>query len=145
MKKLLSVLFLTCAFSVVSFAGKSDYLLNTTKVNQMFDNAIEISIDNLVKKNLIENSVHKFSMMGDDVQTTILIALVVEAVGLGSLGIHRYVLGTKPSMFALYCFTCGGIFGIVPLVDFVVLVIDGLLEDEGEKYIDNEKFLMWIE
>jgi hypothetical protein len=41
-----------------------------------------------------------------------------------------------------YIFTCFGIFGIVPLVDWIVLLI-GLVNDDISKYEDNDKFFMW--
>jgi uncharacterized membrane protein len=39
-----------------------------------------------------------------------------------------------------YILTCGGIFGIVPLVDFIVLIIN---IDNISKYVNNPKFFMW--
>ena len=78
----------------------------------------------------------------DDTTTKVLISWIVCWV-IGGFGIHRYVLGTKPSMWAIYTFTVCGIFGIVPFVDFWVLLIDGLILQNGDKYIDNEKFFMW--
>ena len=46
-------------------------------------------------------------------------------------------------MWALYTFTFGGIFGIVPFVDFIVMLID-LVEDNGfGAYYGNTKFFMW--
>jgi TM2 domain-containing membrane protein YozV len=143
MKRLFTVILLTGMFSLATFAGKSDYKLNNAKMNALFENAVEMNITDLAKSNLFQNAMHKFGMVGEDVQTTIIIAFVVDWVGLGGLGIHRYILGTKPAMFALYLFTCGGIFGIVPLIDGIVLLVDGLINENGEKYIDNEKFLMW--
>jgi hypothetical protein len=41
-----------------------------------------------------------------------------------------------------YILTCGGIFGIVPFVDWIVLLI-GLVEDDISKYVNNPKFFMW--
>jgi TM2 domain-containing membrane protein YozV len=59
---------------------------------------------------------------------------------LGGLGVHRFYLGTKPLTGIGYILTCGGIFGIVPLIDFIVLIID---HDDISPYIDNPKFFMW--
>jgi hypothetical protein len=52
-------------------------------------------------------------------------------------------LGTKGSMWAIYTFTCGGIFGVVPLVDFFVLIADGIVKENISKYENNESFFMW--
>lgn len=59
---------------------------------------------------------------------------------LGGLGIHRLYLGTKTMTWVGYILTCGGIFGIVPLVDFVVLIVHN---EDISPYVDNPKFFMW--
>jgi TM2 domain-containing membrane protein YozV len=58
---------------------------------------------------------------------------------LGGLG-HRFYLGTETLTGLAYIFTCGGIFGIVPLVDLIVLIIDN---KDISAYINNPKFFMW--
>lgn len=61
---------------------------------------------------------------------------------LGYFGIHRHYMGTAPGMWALYTFTVGGIFGIVDLVDFIMLII-GTVDNNISPYINNRKFFMW--
>ena len=61
---------------------------------------------------------------------------------LGGFGVHRHYMGTRPWMWAIYTFTCGGIFGIIPLVDWVMLLV-GLVEDDISDYCGNTKFIMW--
>jgi TM2 domain-containing membrane protein YozV len=68
------------------------------------------------------------------------VALILDFF-LGELGIHRFYLGTKVMSGLAYPLTCGGFGGIVPLVDFVVLIID---IDDISKYVDNPKFFMWM-
>jgi TM2 domain-containing membrane protein YozV len=62
----------------------------------------------------------------------------------GEFGVHRHYLGTKPTMWAIYTFTVCGIFGIVPFVDWWVLLIDGIINDNISPYQNNEKFFMWL-
>lgn len=69
----------------------------------------------------------------------VVVALLLDFF-LGGLGIHRFYLGTKTMTGIGYILTCGGIFGIVPLIDFIVLIIDN---DDISPYIDNPKFFMW--
>jgi len=45
-------------------------------------------------------------------------------------------------MWALYTFTCGGIFGIIPLVDWIMLLI-GIIENNIGSYENNTNFIMW--
>jgi hypothetical protein len=59
---------------------------------------------------------------------------------LGGLGIHRFYLGTKVLTGIGYILTCGGIFGVVPLVDFIVLIVHA---SDISEYEDNPKFFMW--
>ncbi len=59
---------------------------------------------------------------------------------LGGLGIHRLYLGTKPLTWIGYILTCGGIFGIVPLVDIIVIIINN---ENLSQFVDNPKFFMW--
>ena len=45
-------------------------------------------------------------------------------------------------MWAIYTFTFCGIFGIVPFVDWVMLLI-GVVDDNISQYIGNTRFIMW--
>jgi len=60
----------------------------------------------------------------------------------GGLGIHRFYLGTKVMTGIGYILTCGGIFGIVPFVDWIVLLV-GAIKNDISDYEDNSKFFMW--
>jgi TM2 domain-containing membrane protein YozV len=59
---------------------------------------------------------------------------------LGMLGVHRLYLGTKPWIPAVYLFTFGGGFLILPLIDLGVI----LFCKDLSKYEHNDKVLMWI-
>ncbi|MBS1505721.1 MAG: TM2 domain-containing protein [Bacteroidetes bacterium] len=67
------------------------------------------------------------------------IAVILDFV-VGGLAIHRVYLGGTPMLIVYYLITCGGIFGIVPLVDFVVLIINN---EDISKYVGSNKFFMW--
>lgn len=58
----------------------------------------------------------------------------------GIVGLHRIYLGTKPYVPVAYIGTAGGVFGILPLVDFVKIVFD----KDIEPYQKNGKVFMWI-
>lgn len=60
---------------------------------------------------------------------------------LGTLGVHRFYLGTKVLTGIGYILTGGGC-GIVAFVDWIVLLI-GAIEGDISKYEDNPKFFMW--
>jgi len=65
---------------------------------------------------------------------------VVLNLFLGLIAVHRVYLGGTPILILGYLFTAGGIFGIVPLVDIVVLIINN---ENISKYINNNRFFMW--
>ena len=141
MKKLFFVLVVVFITANTSFAGNG-FKLDDSKVNAMFSSAVETSVSIMDMSELNHAFVSPSAPLGDNT-TKVLIAWIVDWTGLGAFGIHRYVLGTKGSMWVIYTFTVCGIFGIVPFVDWWVLLIDGLIKDHGNKYIDNPKFFMW--
>ncbi len=57
---------------------------------------------------------------------------------LGGLGLHRLYLGARGIVILWYVITCGGIFGIVPLVDFILLIFSGTSRFEGKS-----SFIAW--
>lgn len=61
----------------------------------------------------------------------------------GGFGVHRVYLGSSMKMVFLYIITCGGISGIVPLADAVVLFV-GIMNNDIDKYIGNDRFIMWL-
>jgi len=137
MKKLFMLFALVIGLSTISFSSNS-YVVDDSKIESMFAQANECSVTCVSD---IASIVTPVNVKLDD-RTTALISMVVLWF-LGGLGIHRYVLGTKASMWAIYCFTLGGIFGIVPLVDFFVLLFKGVIKGDISDLKDNEKFMMW--
>lgn len=59
----------------------------------------------------------------------------------GVIGLHRIYLGTKPYVPLVYIGTVGGVFGILPFIDFCVI----LLDKDIEHYKANSHVFMWIE
>lgn len=57
----------------------------------------------------------------------------------GIVGLHRIYLGTAPYIPVVYIASFGGAFGILPFIDFCVL----LLDQDIEPYVRNPKVFMW--
>ena len=70
------------------------------------------------------------------------VAALLICTFLGCFGVHRHYMGTRPWMWAIYTFTFGGMFGIIPIVDWVMLLV-GLVDDDISEYCGNTKFIMW--
>lgn len=58
---------------------------------------------------------------------------------LGMLGVHRIYLGTAPYIPAVYLFTFGGGFFVLPIIDLVMI----LSTKDISKFENNNKLLMW--
>lgn len=56
---------------------------------------------------------------------------ILLAFFIGWTGIHRVYLGGKPILILLYIITFGGIFGLLPLIDFIRLIIGQMDHYEG--------------
>jgi len=61
------------------------------------------------------------------------------AFPLGVFGFHRMYLGTSAAVPFLYIATIGGVFGILPFVDFVLI----LLCKDVNAYAHNKAIFMW--
>src|SRR3954471_22435155 len=57
----------------------------------------------------------------------------------GFFGAHRIYMGTKPNVPVTYIATLGGCLGILPLIDFIVI----LCNKDLKKFEKNEKVFMW--
>ncbi len=67
------------------------------------------------------------------------ITAAVLTITLGMLGVHRLYLGTKPWVPAVYLFTFGGCFFILPFINLVVI----LFSEDMSRFEDNGRLFMW--
>jgi TM2 domain-containing membrane protein YozV len=58
----------------------------------------------------------------------------------GFIGAHRVMLGCKPWVPVVYVATFGGCFGLLPLIDFCVIVFSKDLAS----YENNPNIFMWV-
>jgi TM2 domain-containing membrane protein YozV len=58
----------------------------------------------------------------------------------GIVGLHRIYLGTSPHVPVVYIGTLGGIFGLLPLMDFFAITFS----KDFEHYRNNGNVFMWI-
>ncbi|MBK9283485.1 MAG: NINE protein [Sphingobacteriaceae bacterium] len=58
----------------------------------------------------------------------------------GIVGLHRIYLGTAPYVPVVYVASLGGVLGILPFIDFCVL----LLDKEIDRYQNNKQVFMWV-
>jgi TM2 domain-containing membrane protein YozV len=135
MKKLLT---LFCFIAIIgisnAYSSNSSYYIDDNAVEEVLSSGVEVNTQfNLVRNDGILGQ--KTALAEKDP----LIAIALDFF-LGGLAIHRVYLGGRPTLILLYFITCGGIFGIVPLVDLIVLVIN---YDDISQFVNNDQFIMW--
>lgn len=141
MKKLLLVLSLVLLIGVTTKANVSQYRVNDTQIESLFAQAQQVDLSQAVDYTGMAAMPISAPPMLKKSDKNPAVAFIL-AFFVGGLGIHRIYLGTETMTWVGYILTCGGIFGIVPFVDWIVLLI-GLVEDDISKYVDNPKFFMW--
>ena len=133
------ILLLTLIFSITAIFAEqteaSKYKLNDQKVDQLFETATSVDLNVLDETSPNGVNFTTATMKEKDPLVAILLDVFV-----GGLGVHRFYLGTKTFTGIGYILTCGGIAGLVPLVDLIVLAVN---YDDISKYVDNPKFFMW--
>lgn len=145
MKKVLFLLAAIVAFSCNAFAEVDPYVVDDNAIDEVFAQATEVTAADL--NAVIADS--QFLMPGMENNAVYTSASVNPWIAfalcwvVGGFGIHRHYMGTKNFMWAIYTFTCGGIFGIVTFVDWVVLLM-GAINDDIRSYCNNDKFFMWL-
>ena len=60
----------------------------------------------------------------------------------GIVGLHRIYLGTKPYVPVAYIASLGGVFGILPFIDFCAITFD---QKNFGNYKNNEHVFMWLQ
>ena len=131
------ILTIVTLLSVAVFANAANYTVNDDAIDALVENAVAISdVDFFAPAPATPAAA---AVAPKEIKPVV--ALILDFF-LGGLGIHRHYLGTSKGMWALYTFTFGGIFGVVPLVDLVMLII-GTVNDDVSAYVGNRKFFMW--
>ncbi len=118
---------------MISLAGFSNakYSIDDSKVEAAFEQSMSVTSD------LQFNNA--FSTESIQAEQNVWIAVALDFF-LGGFGVHRVYLGTPPGIIAGYFFTCGGIFGILPLIDLIVLVINN---DDISAYVNKKGLIMF--
>lgn len=139
MKKVSLAICLLLAVFFVKSASASSYSIDMNSIDKMFSEAVETSMISLNGAEMAALPANASSAVVAPKEKDAVAAILLDFF-LGAFGVHRFYLGTKTITGVGYILTCGGIFGIVPFVDLIVLIVDN---DDISPYIDNPKFFMW--
>jgi len=105
-------------------------------------NTITINQNELAVQELIIPSTKKIKLITLLQNATVenkKVTAAILTVTLGMLGVHRIYLGTAPYIPAVYLFTFGGGFFVLPIIDLVMI----LSTKDISKFENNNKLLMW--
>ncbi len=109
--------------------------------NQIVDSTfVEYSESQSLSDNDITNPILKLFRKKQKNNQRIIAAALAFPFPFGIVGLHRIYLGTKPHVPVVYIGTFGGVFGLLPLVDFCALAFD----KDFEHYQQNGQVFMWI-
>lgn len=134
-------LLLVVAFAAnFAVATPSNYTINDNQIESLFNNSEQVDAASF--NDMLLNASPKgvngtYMQNGDNVVTAFVLATL-----LGYLGIHRAYLGTSALVIVAYIITCGG-FGILTLVDWIMLLLELVDGSESSQYADNPSLFMW--
>ena len=134
MKKIFFSLIAILAIAVS--ANAASYTIDDSAIDALIEASVEVSPLELMPEAAVPAAASLAAGSPSPVASFLLCTF------LGGFGVHRHYMGTRPWMWAIYVFTGFGIFGIVPLVDWVMLLI-GLVDDNIGQYCGNTRFIMW--
>ena len=140
MKKLLFALIAFVAISTV--ASAAPYKIDDAAVDNAIESAVEVSPVSFLSE------VPAQLPAGMPASASISagkspVGAILLTFFLGGFGVHRHYMGTRPWMWAIYTFTVGGIFGVVPFVDFIVEIVAAVEDNSIARYCGNTSFFMW--
>ncbi len=140
MKRLLIAL--VAFFAITTVASASPYKLDEAAVDSAIESAVAVSPVSLL------SDAHAPLPVGMPSSASVSagkspVGAILLTFFLGGFGVHRHYMGTRPWMWAIYTFTFGGIFGVVPFVDFIVEIIAAVEDNSVARYCGNTSFFMW--
>lgn len=133
---------ITCILSITGYgnplSGNKIYLLNPNlEIIDSVDCTNKINLSDLGKR---PNPILALLKSKKKKTKKITAALLAFPFPFGIVGLHRIYLGTAPYVPVVYIGSLGGVFGILPFIDFCVLLMD----KDHERYINNKQVFMWV-
>lgn len=118
----------------VYFLNEAHQIVDSTLLEQDMN-----SVESDVKKNRPSPLLQLFKRK-QRTNKKITAAILAFPFPFGIVGLHRIYLGTAPYVPVVYIASLGGVFGILPFIDFCVIALD----KDIERYKENKKVFMWV-
>ena len=135
-------IFLFSCFLFASVGSSAESILIEEHLDQALVNSLKqgdtlfVKVDGAVADSLIK----KVESKKEKNKKKFVSALFAFPFPFGFMGGHRVMLGTKPWVPVVYVATFGGCFGVLPLIDFFVI----LCSKDIEQYENNPNIFMWL-
>jgi hypothetical protein len=142
MKKILLTLGLAVGLFFTSSASESNYVMDEQSVDQLMDQATEVSFDNAVTDIIsldAQSNQLMTSLKGGGSQTVG--GYLVRAFFCGGIALHRYYMGTGGKSLWWFYLCVPVVGGADACVDFWWVVFKG--SEAMNRYKDNPKFFVW--
>ncbi len=135
-----SVLFSFILFFACSVSASSDFQISVINTE-----VIEIDLSEQVLLSDQENELRPSPLLNfikkqQNKNRKITAAVLAFPFPFGIVGLHRIYMGCAPYVPVVYIATLGGVFGILPFIDFCVI----LIEKDLERFMNNPKVFMWV-
>lgn len=138
--------FLVClvALAAMTFAANAaNYSIDDSAIDCAIENALEVSPLDVMAEvgTAAQSSAAKTLKIGSNANPVIAFVLAIIPVT-SWIAVHRMYMGTSALAVILNIVTGAG-FGIVYVVDWVVLLINGVAGGDISQYCNNPRWWMW--
>lgn len=130
--------FLICTFFLFCFSLSAKQITTTIYYLDSAQNVI--STECITLNDNKPNPVFKLFKKKQRLNKQITAAALAFPFPFGIVGLHRIYLGTSPHVPVVYIGTLGGIFGLLPLMDFFAITFT----KDFEHYRNNGNVFMWM-
>lgn len=137
---ILIFLFLFLGISQKTKASETLYFTDSLGVIIDSCNYNEAAVEEFSLENNRPNPILQILKKRQKKNKKIMAAILAFPFPFGIVGLHRIYLGTAPHVPIVYIGTFGGVLGILPFIDFCVLVLD----KDFDRYLNNQKIFMWV-
>jgi len=126
------------------------FFLFSTEIGKAVDIPGNLAKPNLLNEKVTKPVIQTFSIFSDSLNANVdaiphkkhrFIAALL-AFPLGIFGLHRLYLGTSGQIPFIYIVTFGGVFGVLPFIDFVLILLSKDKEFHTN-YTGNHHLFLW--
>jgi TM2 domain-containing membrane protein YozV len=135
----LRIVIFTLLISVSKFITADNCVDSCLLTSNLVSVTDSCSLLQATSQEFTKDSLHHKRVSKKEKRKKLIAAISAFPFPFGFVGAHRVILGTKPWVPVVYVATFGGCFGILPLIDFIVIICN----NDVEKFENNPNVFMW--